>query len=108
MKTFNSLLFHTVAGLALTLGSVAEGAAAAIAISGRPVPKLVAFDDAMTELMSDNDIEAGVLGVMRNGTIVYLRGFGLLTTGVNMPENALVRLASCTKPITAAADQCLR
>ena len=103
MKTFNSLLFHTVAGLALTLGSVAEGAAAAIAISGRPVPKLVAFDDAMTELMSDNDIEAGVLGVMRNGTIVYLRGFGLLTTGVNMPENALVRLASCTKPITAAA-----
>jgi CubicO group peptidase (beta-lactamase class C family) len=44
-----------------------------------------------------------VLGIMHEGRIQYLRGFGSLDTGINMPENALVRLASVTKPITAAA-----
>lgn len=73
------------------------------AISGRPVPTMTVFDTMMTGFMSANSIEAGVLGMMRGGRIQYLRGFGSLDLGVDMPENALVRLASCTKPITAAA-----
>lgn len=73
------------------------------AISGRPVPSMTIFDTTMTSFMNDNDIEAAVLGIMHGGQVQYLRGFGSLDSGVNMPENALVRLASCVKPMTAAA-----
>lgn len=88
--------------------AIAGNAQANPAISGRPVPALAAFDDAMGDYMDANGIEAGVLGVMRNGVVIYLRGFGSLNpdTDTNMPENAIVRLASCTKPITAAAVRC--
>jgi CubicO group peptidase (beta-lactamase class C family) len=73
------------------------------AISGRPVPDMTVFDTLMTTFLSNNSIESAVLGIMHDGRIQYLRGFGLLDAGVDMPENALVRLASCTKPVTAAA-----
>ena len=81
----------------------ASGLPASAATSGRPVPSMSVFDTMMTTFMSNNGIEAGVLGIMNEGRIRYLRGFGTLDTDVDMPENALVRLASCTKPITAAA-----
>jgi hypothetical protein len=77
--------------------------AAVLPKTGRPVPELTAFDDAMEDFMETNAIEAGVLGIMRNGAVVYLRGFGSKDGVANMPENAIVRLASCTKPVTAAA-----
>lgn len=64
---------------------------------------MTVFDGLMSAFMLVNGIEAGVLGIMHEGRIQYLRGFGSLDSGVDMPENALVRLASCTKPITAAA-----
>ena len=64
---------------------------------------MTVFDTQMATFMAANGIEAGVLGIMHEGRIQYLRGFGSLNAGVDMPENALVRLASCTKPITAAA-----
>lgn len=71
--------------------------------SGRPVASMTIFDTQMSTFMVTNNIEAGVLGIMHNGEVCYLRGFGSMDSGVNMPENALVRLASCTKTITAAA-----
>lgn len=88
--------------------SGATAAHAVLPVNGRPVPALADFDDAMQDFMDDNDIEAGLLGVMRNGVVVYLRGFGSMDpdTATTMPENAIVRLASCTKPITAAAIRC--
>lgn len=75
--------------------------------SGRPVPALSDFDDEMQDFMDDNDIGAGILGVMRDGKVVYLRGFGHDYNGNDLPENALFRLASCTKPLTAAATRSL-
>jgi CubicO group peptidase (beta-lactamase class C family) len=73
-------------------------------MSGRPVPELKEFDHRMLEYMAEHDITAGVLGVMNNGKIIYLRGFGSTYDGDStLPENALFRLASCSKPITAAA-----
>ena len=89
---------------ALVLSST-PAALAVLPVNGRPVPALATFDSAMQDYMQSNSLEAGVLGVMRNGVVVYLRGFGSLNpnTDTDMPENALVRLASCTKPITAAA-----
>ena len=72
-------------------------------VSGRPVPSMSVFDDLMIDYMNDRDIEAGVLGIMNDGEIVYLRGFGYLDGDVPLPENSIWRLASVSKPVTAAA-----
>ena len=79
--------------------------AVALPISGRPVPALAQLDTIMNNFMSDagRTIPAGVLGVSRGGRVVYLRAFGSLSSGANLPETALFRLASVVKPITAAA-----
>jgi hypothetical protein len=78
-------------------------AKAGITVRGRPVPEMVLFDALTTSYMSDQGITAGIVGVMKNGQVVYLKGFGEDYNGNSLPENALVRLASCTKPFTAAA-----
>lgn len=84
-------------------------ASAAIPISGRPVPTMTAFDGLVTDFMEEWSVEAGVVGIMRQNRVVYLRGFGSMDpdTGVNMPENAMIRQASATKPATAAAIRML-
>ncbi|MCC6233630.1 MAG: beta-lactamase family protein, partial [Verrucomicrobiales bacterium] len=43
------------------------------------------------------------LGVSRGGRVVFLHAYGNLTPDQPLPETALFRLASVTKPITAAA-----
>ncbi len=74
-------------------------------LSGRPVPELEWLDTHLQIYMELQGVQSGVVGIMRNGTIIYLRGAGWLNinTVTPLPETALFRLASCTKPITAAA-----
>jgi CubicO group peptidase (beta-lactamase class C family) len=93
--------------LAFGLGSCVLTPAASAQISGIEVPELNDVDNAMINFMNANGIRGAVLGIMRNGCIIYQRGFGWHDEAetVAMPENALVRIASCTKPITAAAIQ---
>lgn len=97
------------AGVALPLLLLLSGMlpAAALPVSGRPVPVLAQLDTIMDGFMTDSarNIPAGVLGVSRGGRVVYLRAFGSLSPGVNLPETALFRQASVVKPITAAAIQ---
>lgn len=95
---------HTIAAAGITLTA---GVFAQIPISGVPVPELNWADTNMRDFMSDNDITAGLLAISRNGVIVYQRGFGYhdADESIDMPENALVRIASCTKPFTGAAIQ---
>jgi CubicO group peptidase (beta-lactamase class C family) len=90
--------------LAATTLLVAAGPAAHAvpAVSGRPVPELADFDDTMTTFMDANSITAGVLGLIQDGRIVYLRGFGDDYDGNPLPENALMRIASLTKPLAAS------
>lgn len=82
-------------------------AAKAVPITGMPVPDLAVFDQVMSDFMDDNGIEAGLLGIMKDGVIVYQRGFGWKDSGHNelLRHDALMRIASCTKPFTAAATQ---
>ena len=74
-------------------------------VSGTPVPELAILDTTMLDYMKLHDISAGVLGVMRDGAIVYRRSFGWRDAEREnaLPSYAIMRLASCTKPITAAA-----
>ncbi len=54
------------------------------------------FDQAMRKYMAERDIKAGTLAVSRDGKELFARGYGIDT-------DAPMRLASVTKPITAAA-----
>lgn len=103
MKALDQMILNTV--VALALGAIPTRAA--IPISGRPVPTMNVLDSTMTAFMTEWSVEAGLVGIMRSNRVVYLRGFGLLDTGTNMPENAMIRQASSTKPATAAAIRML-
>jgi len=99
--------YRSLSGL-LAAGAVLVSAAHAdVPVQGMPVPQLANFDTLMSEFMDDNGIEAGLLGIMKDGVIVYQRGFGWKDKNNTIPlrHDALMRIASCTKPITAAAIQ---
>ncbi|MBK9120326.1 MAG: beta-lactamase family protein [Phycisphaerales bacterium] len=76
-------------------------------VTGMPVPELALFDNLMVQFMEDNDIHSGLLAVMRDGVIVYQRGFGWKDADKTIPlrHDAVARIASITKPFTAAAIQ---
>lgn len=77
--------------------------------SGLPRPQLKAFDDAMQQFMRDRGLEAGTLCVAMNDTIVLERAYGWRTADHSVPlrYDALLRIASLVKPITAAAIRTL-
>ena len=93
MRTVNCFLLTTALLLAAT-----QPARAQLPVSGIYVPERDIFDLTMQQIMSNFDIDAGVLAVSNNGVIVYQRGFGFST-----PENTPMRLASVEKPIVSAA-----
>ncbi|NJN15723.1 MAG: beta-lactamase family protein [Oscillochloris sp.] len=75
-----------------------------IPVRGKEVPELNAFDDAMVAFMQARDIPGGTLAVMKDGEVVLERGYGWKDQAETtaMPANALLRLASVSKPFTAA------
>ena len=93
--------------LAAVVGVVLPTAVEAVDLpmTGKPVPGLAVFDQTMQDFMQDRMIGAGLLGIMKDGCIVYERGFGWteLDQAESLPEDAMMRIASCGKPITAAA-----
>ncbi len=98
-----SLLNILTISTCATLPAIAGG----LPITGRPIASLAWMDTEMVQFMARNGISGGLLAVMRDGCVIYQRGFGWHDDGESepMPENALVRIASCTKPFTAAAIQ---
>lgn len=76
-----------------------------IPVSGAHVPCLEILDAVMRYRMAAADVPGGSLAVMHDGVVVYERGFGWKDqerTQV-LPHDAMMRLASVTKPFTAAA-----
>lgn len=71
--------------------------------------KLARFDSLMISFMSDNDIDAGALSIMKNSRVIYEKTFGWKDSQHTqiLPQNAMMRLASVSKPITAAAIRML-
>jgi len=80
-------------------------AASDLPVKGRPVPEFAHIEPLVQDWMTEANMNAAVIGIMRDDQIIYQRGFGWLNEGFGIPmiENAKVRLASVVKPMTAAA-----
>lgn len=93
------------AGCWLLSGSVAGRPPADVPTTGRPDPRLASFDRLMTRFLRENELPGAALAVARNGRLVYARGFGWAdrTAKELVQPEALFRIASISKPITAAA-----
>lgn len=70
---------------------------------GQPAEPL--FDSLMVEFTEKQRIGAAALGIMKDGVVVYDRAFGWMDRDRAIPirQDVMMRLASVTKPITAAA-----
>jgi CubicO group peptidase (beta-lactamase class C family) len=63
------------------------------------------YDQAITDFMRKHAIPGGAVAVLRDGKLIYARGFGYADVESKTPvqPDALFRIASVSKPITAAA-----
>jgi CubicO group peptidase (beta-lactamase class C family) len=85
--------------------SAATPEAAALPMTGQAVPALAGLDHVMSALMPKWHLPGGQLAVAKDGRLVFNRGYGLADVegNVPVPPEALFRIASVTKPITAVA-----
>lgn len=74
-------------------------------ITGPAVAELAPLDAWMREIMAAHKIPGGSLAVVKDGKLVYARGFGYADREAKTPvqPESLFRIASVSKPITAVA-----
>jgi CubicO group peptidase (beta-lactamase class C family) len=74
-------------------------------VAGLVMPKLAAYDDLMSTFMREHKPPGSALAVTYHGRLVYARGFGHANLETHEPvwPASLFRIASVSKPITAAA-----
>lgn len=76
-----------------------------IPMSGTSVPGLQPIDQLVTNFMTSYGVPGGAVGFVKDGRLVYVRGFGYAnsnTLEVVQPDS-LFRIASLSKAITAVA-----
>jgi CubicO group peptidase (beta-lactamase class C family) len=73
-------------------------------LTGRSLAAFESLDKAILEFMTQIDAGAATAAVSRNGHLIYSRGFGWADRDKKRPTepNTLMRIASVTKPVTAA------
>lgn len=78
---------------------------ASMPLTGAAVPGMESFDLLIADVMRKHSIPGGAVAVMRDGKLVYVRGFGYSDVENKTPvkPDALFRIASMSKPITGAA-----
>jgi CubicO group peptidase (beta-lactamase class C family) len=76
-----------------------------IPVTGLADTDLASFDDIMLKFMHDNEVPGASLAVTKDGKLVYARGFGHADQQLGLPvqPGMRFRIASISKPITAAA-----
>ena len=76
-----------------------------IPISGAAVPGMGSYDQVIPDLMRKYAIPGAAVAVVRDGKLIYARGFGYADVENKTPvqPDALFRIASMSKPITSAA-----
>jgi CubicO group peptidase (beta-lactamase class C family) len=72
--------------------------------TGSVVPQFAPFDTWVQNWMNANQTRAASLAVVRDGRLVYARGYTLARPGypITLPQS-LFEVASCSKPITSIA-----
>lgn len=88
---------------ATAVGPAASAVRPPFAISGAAVPGMASIDEVISTLMTTWDIPGGAIGIVKDGRLVYARGFGHSDAGRITAPDALFRIASLSKPVTAAA-----
>jgi CubicO group peptidase (beta-lactamase class C family) len=87
--------------------SVPDTAAAQqeVPITGAAVPGMGSYDQAIAAFMRKLSIPGGAVAVMRDGKLIYARGFGYadVESKTLAQPDALFRIASVSKTITATA-----
>ena len=76
-----------------------------VPLSGAALPGMEAFDQAVAALMPKYKLPGGAIAIVREGKLIYARGFGYADVENKIPvqPDALFRIASVSKPITSAA-----
>jgi CubicO group peptidase (beta-lactamase class C family) len=76
-----------------------------IPVTGLADKDLASFDDMMLKFMHDNEVPGASLAAAKDGKLVYARGFGHADRQLGLPvqPGMRFRIASISKPITAAA-----
>lgn len=74
-------------------------------ITGDAVPDVAPFDELLLNFLNENQISGAALAITKDGKLVYSRGFGWADPDAKekVSPTALFRIASISKPITAAA-----
>jgi N-acyl-D-amino-acid deacylase len=72
-------------------------------VTGREVPDLASYDRLVPQFMEKWDLPGGAVAVVKDGRLVFARGYGYadVDRGAAVQPDALFRLASVSKPITA-------
>lgn len=73
--------------------------------TGETSPAFAQFDEWMKKFLQDHKVPGGSLAIVKDGKVVYARGFGLADKEKKTPvqPESLFRIASISKPITAVA-----
>src|SRR5678815_344992 len=76
-----------------------------IPITGAAMPGMGSFEQSVSDVMQKYSIPGGAVAVVRDGKLIYARGFGYANVENKTPvqPDALFRIASVSKPITSAA-----
>ncbi len=95
------IVMACVLSLVLTFSAPAND----VPSTGQARPELQAFDDAMIALLKKHEMPGVALAIGHKGKLIYARGFGYADVEAQQlvqPES-LFRIASISKPVTAAA-----
>ncbi len=89
------------------VAAVYESTPLALPATGEAEPELTVFDAAMQEYMSEKRLRGATLAVSRDGRQLLSRGYGYLDAEERtpMPADAMMRIASNVKPLTAMLNR---
>ncbi len=84
---------------------LAQAPSKKIEATGRSDPRLIGFDRTMKTFLREHDLPGAQLAVARRGRLILVRGYGYADVAAEEPvqPDALFRIASISKPITAVA-----
>ncbi len=89
--------------LAISVAFFAPLGYGATPITGNPVPGMASYDRIIPAFMSKYSVPGGAVAVVKDGRLVFARGYGYADTGSGtaVQPTSLFRIASLSKQITA-------